>query len=774
MDLSILNPAQREAVLHPGGPLVVYAGAGSGKTRVIVHRIAHLLAERQVPPQCILAVTFTNKAAAEMRERLERLVPGSSLALQVGTFHAICARLLRRYHQQAGIPRDFVIYDEDDQKATIKRILRDLGYDEKRFPPRGIAWQIDQAKNEVRPLAEVEAGPDTPYLRAILVEYEKRMQACKALDFGDLIVRMVQALESDEVLREQLAERFRHVLVDEFQDTNRAQLRLVLALASIHRNVCVVGDDDQSIYRWRGADRRNLLDFRAHYPDAHVVKLEQNYRSTKRILRAAQAVIERALDREPKRLWTENDDGAAIEIVTCPTERDEADLVVEVARELRRSGRRLSDLAVFYRIHAQSRVIEEALRAAAIPYRVVGGVRFYDRAEIKDLLAYLRVLQSPEDDVSLLRILNVPPRGIGKTTVDRLLDRAARTGRGVWEACKEVARERGGGRIADFVTVIETLRAQVDQLPLPDLARTVLEATGYAEALRSENTVESDARVANLDELIGSMEQFVADREDLLRADDVPDGELDAELDGAKPPLAAFLERVTLATEPEGQGTEGDAVTLMTVHAAKGLEFPVVIVAGMEERLFPMRGTRAGEDPEELEEERRLAYVAFTRARERLILSWATTRYLFGNLSTNRRSRFLDEIPASDCRFLDFTTFSQPTSDAAWIEDRRAPPWVSRDATSLAGWIEDRGGSRLERFEAGPRRALTCSPIPSARGEPRLARTDGEGALRVGQRVRHLRYGEGRVVRFGTGSNVEVDFVGYGRKTIRSDFLDPV
>jgi DNA helicase-2/ATP-dependent DNA helicase PcrA len=745
IDLSTLNPPQREAVLHEHGPLVVFAGAGSGKTRVIVHRVAHLVAVRQVPAGRILAVTFTNKAADEMRKRLERLVPGAARELHVGTFHATCARLLRRHHDRAGVPRAFVIYDEADQEAMIKRVLRDLGY-EKLYSPREIARQIERAKQEMKPPSEIQEGHRTEHLRAIIAEYERRMHACKALDFGDLIYRMVRALEDDEPLRKLLAGRFQHVLVDEFQDTNHAQLRLVLALGGTHRNVCVVGDDDQSIYRWRGADRRNILEFRTHCPDAHVVKLEQNYRSTKRILRAAHAVIARALHREPKRLWTHNEEGAKIDVVACLSERDEADLVVAAAREARRSGLGWGALAVLYRMHAQSRVFEEALRAASIPYRVVGGMRFYDRAEVKDLLAYLRVIQSPEDDVSLLRIINVPPRGIGKTTVDRLLERAARAGGGVYAACKEAASERGGEKLADFVALIESLRARAGTLPLPALARAVVEESGYEASLAEQNTPESDARLGNLAELVGSMQEFV----DTWAPEREEEGAA-AGPEGAT--LAAFLERVTLETEAAGEGTPEDSVTLMTVHAAKGLEFPIVIVAGMEEDLFPMRGTRPGEELEELEEERRLAYVAFTRARERLILSWAQSRFLFGDQRRSVRSRFLDELPPSDVRFI----------------GAASPPRTS----SHRAWIEDRGQTRVERDDDRPGRTLTRAPVVAVHTTTRTER-DECGPLRVGQRVQHARYGQGRIARLTGGSNVEVDFgPPHGKRTIRADYLEP-
>jgi DNA helicase-2/ATP-dependent DNA helicase PcrA len=740
-DLSTLNVPQREAVLHERGPLVVFAGAGSGKTRVITHRIAHLIGEHAVPAHRILAVTFTNKAAQEMRERLDRLVPGASDRLVVGTFHSTCARLLRRYHERVGLRRDFNIYDDADQKAMITRVLRDLSFDDRRFPPRSVAHHIERAKQEMTAPSEIDAGLDTESIRTIVAEYERRMSASHALDFGDLIYEMVRALENDNALRTELATRFTHVLVDEFQDTNHAQLRLVLALASVHRNLCVVGDDDQSIYRWRGADRRNILDFRRHFPDAHVVKLEQNYRSTKRILRAAHAIIERAFDREPKELWTENDEGPKVDVIRLGTERDEADLVISKARELKQNGQGLSSLVVFYRIHAQSRVLEEALRSASLPYRVVGGVRFYDRAEIKDLLAYLRVIQVPEDDVSLLRIINTPTRGIGKTSIDRLLDRAAAAGSSVYDACRAAAEERGGNKLAEFVSLIEGLRAKSNELDLAELARTILDETGYAKMLEAENTAEADARVQNLAELIGSMEQFAEDTEE--------------------PTLTAFLERVTLENDV-AQNEEGnrDMVTLMTVHAAKGLEFPWVIVTGMEEQLFPFRGLEPEADPEELEEERRLAYVAFTRARERLMLTWASTRYVFGQPRYSTRSRFLDELPGSDVQRI-----------GGAERESMAP--------ARGTWIEDRGSTRVERFDGRPGRVLTRSAPPSGTSqgpsEAKVQRSGGETTLRLGQKVHHVRYGLGKITKFGTGSppNIDVEFPEVGKKTIRADFLEP-
>ena len=421
-----LNPAQRRAVTHPGGPLLVFAGAGSGKTRVITHRIAFLVREAGVQPWRILAVTFTNKAAGEMRERLEGLLGRAARHVRLGTFHAVCARLLREHAEAVGVPADFTIYDEQDQLTVIKRVLGELNLDPRHHPPRALRGAIGRHKQAMATPETLEATfPEEQVLQRVWAGYEEKLRQAGALDFGDLVSRLARAMAEDEALRAAVAARFEHVLVDEFQDTDRAQMKWLLMLCAGHRNLTVVGDDDQSIYRWRGADRRNILDFRRHFPDAEVVKLEQNYRSTKRILRAAHAVVSRAADREPKRLWTENEEGPPLLVVGAGDELHEARLLVEAIGEMGRDGYGLSDMVVFYRMHAMSRVLEEALRRAGIGYRVVGGVRFYDRAEVKDLLAYLRLLVRPEDDVSLLRVLNTPPRGIGKTTVERLLDAAA-------------------------------------------------------------------------------------------------------------------------------------------------------------------------------------------------------------------------------------------------------------------------------------------------------------------------------------------------------------
>ena len=723
LDLSTLNSPQREAVLHSGGPLVVFAGAGSGKTRVITFRVANLISEHGVAPWRILAVTFTNKAAGEMRERLLGLLGDQGGDVRVGTFHATCARLLRRHGEVVGLSKDFTIYDDQDQLALVKRVLRDSGLDEKRYQPKAMAGRINRAKQEVQGPEDIET-PDawSEVVRRVYTAYEERLHQANALDFGDLIYRTVRALESSETFRAEVVGRFSHVLVDEFQDTNHAQFRLVRLLAEGHRNLCVVGDDDQSIYRWRGADRRNILDFRASFPDATLVKLEQNYRSTQRILRAANAVIARNQDREPKELWTDNPEGDAIFVVRTMDERDEARLVVRGVRELMSQGHRLSDVVVFYRTHAQSRVIEEALRGANIAYRIVGGMRFYDRAEVKDLLGYLRVMTNPADDMSLLRIINTPTRGIGKTTINRLLDRAAQEGRGLWDLLQDddVIAQFGSAarkRLGAFRALMRALRdVAASGAPLGEIGAELVNQSGYADMLRHDDTPEADARFQNIQELVASMDEFERERSDAT--------------------LPEFLENVTLQTSADEQ-SGGDRVTLMTVHAAKGLEFPVVMVTGLEEQVFPFKGTDPWEDPDELEEERRLAYVAFTRAEQRLVLSFAAVRRIFGQQRVGIPSRFLTELPSEDVEWIGGRTSSPAPAPAR--EERHYEPDES--------YVDYGEGSDLAELEG----------------------------LRRGMQVRHPKFGVGEVKEVAPGSppRVSVRFPGWGTRKIIASYLEP-
>ncbi len=566
--------------------MLVFAGAGSGKTRVITYRIANLVAAHHVPPFKILAVTFTNKAADEMRHRLEAILGPATRELWVGTFHAICARLLRRHAEAAGLGKNFVIYDTQDQRAVMNRVLRELELDEKRYPPRALLARIHKEKQEAR-------GPDEMGLESYLdeavqkayVRYEAQLRAANAVDFEDLILRVLRLLEapgtaetSRREAREVLRGHFTHLLVDEFQDTNATQYRLLRAFSARTRNFCVVGDDDQSIYRWRGADVRNIRGFRKDYPEARIVKLEQNYRSTGNIVRGALGVISPSPSRVPKELFTENEQGGAIHVVETANERDEAAYVTRLVREAIASGIDPRSTAVFYRVHAQSRVLEESMRAANLPYQIVGGTKFFDRAEVKDALSYLRVLINPQSDVDLLRVVNVPPRGIGKTTLDRVTSLASSLGVPLIDAMGrlDLAPEVAGAarkRLGQVRELLLALAAEAESSPPADVLRSVLGKTGYRAALEAEGTPEAEARLENLAELEGSMGDYAAE----------------AEASGEVPTVAGFLERVSLNSELDGMEDAG-RTTLMTIHSAKGLEFDAVMLTGMEEDMFPYKG----------------------------------------------------------------------------------------------------------------------------------------------------------------------------------------
>lgn len=629
-----LNAPQQEAVTHVNGPLLVFAGAGSGKTRVITYRIANLLAHHSVAPYRILAVTFTNKAAAEMKERLVRLGSEELVRdLWVGTFHSICCRLLRRYHAEVGLERNFVIYDDSDQKALLARIIRNQGLDDRVYQAKAVLSKIHKQKQEgVRPSEVLLDGYEDRTWVELFDAYERALLAVNAVDFDDLILHVMRIAESDSMAGRELRDRFDYVLVDEFQDTNSIQYRLVRALGN-RGNLCVVGDDDQSIYSWRGANVANIRGFRRDFPDVKIVKLEQNYRSSGNIVRAALGVIAPSRDREPKELWTDAEPGVKVHVRGVSDERVEAGFVVERVQRDIQQGISPEEVAVFYRINAQSRVLEEAFRAAQIPYQVIGGMRFFERAEIKDVMAYLRLVENPRSDADLLRVINTPARGIGNKTIERLLQIAHLEGSSAFQAI-EFAQDDdvlGSGprkKLNEFRKLVDELRDAAKELSPAALARTIVERTGYQKALEKDDTAESDARLENIHEFFGSLEEY----------------ELDAEAAGEEPSLAAYLERVSLIADID---TREDirAVSMMTVHASKGLEFDSVYLTGMEEKMFPYRGLD-GESPEELDEERRLAYVAITRAKKRLTVTHAGVRTLFGHSNYMQPSRFLANIPA--------------------------------------------------------------------------------------------------------------------------------
>jgi ATP-dependent DNA helicase UvrD/PcrA len=630
--LADLNPAQREAVLHTEGPLLVVAGAGSGKTRVLTHRVAHLIAAVGVQPNEILAITFTNKAAGEMRSRLEDLLPDVARRIWILTFHAACGRIFRREAPRLGYKTNFTIYDQADQVRLVKQCLEELERDPKRFPAKGIHEHISSAKNQLVGPAEYRNRVDSFYDQTVAEVYDlyqRRLFAANAVDFDDLLMLTVEVLQRFPEAKERWQKAFRYVLVDEYQDTNHAQYRLLQLLAEKHRNVCVVGDPDQSIYAFRGADIRNILEFERDFGDTTTIPLEQNYRSTNTILRAANAVISHNSERKPKNLWSDLGDGDPVSVLEVEDEHAEARYVAAEIARLVDEGVNGSEIAVFYRTNAQSRVLEDILVRQEIPYQVIGGPRFYERAEVKDLIAYLQVIDNPFDAVSLQRIANRPRRGIGDASLARLQAYADNHGRSLWEAL-EFPEEAGLGpaqarAVNSFRTLVQSLQAGALELPVDELVERTLDRSGYRAALEAERTIEALGRIENLQELVGVAQEYQAT--------------------AADPSLSTFLQEISLFSDQDALRDQQSLVTLMTLHNAKGLEFRAVFMIGMEEGVFPH--SRSLEE-NSLEEERRLAYVGMTRAKEWLTLTHASARALYGNRNYNLPSRFLEELPQEE------------------------------------------------------------------------------------------------------------------------------
>ncbi len=629
MNLSHLNPQQREAVLTVDGPLLLFAGAGSGKTRVLVHRIAHLIREKRVSPWNIFAVTFTNKAAGEMKERVAGLLGQRADDTWISTFHSAGVRILRKHANRLDYGESFVIYDDGDQMTLIKECLEELKLNPKIFNPRAVESRIDAAKNELIEPADYPVDDFFNEQVARVYElYAKKLKANNAVDFGDLLLLPVKLFEGHPEVLRAYRDRLHYLMVDEYQDTNRAQYRLIQLLAGERQNLCVVGDDDQSIYRWRGADVRNILDFEKDFPEATVIKLEQNYRSTKNILRAAGEVVRHIAHRKDKALWTENEAGERIVYYTGRTDKEEAAFVVQQIQRLRGAGDlRLADFAVFYRTNAQSRVFEDELRRQNIPYVIYGGTRFYDRMEIKDILSYLWVLANPADGLHLRRIINVPGRGIGKVTVEKLEQFAAQRGLSFFDALP-LAGEAGvtgttAKKILAFHQLLLNLQVLMKGERLSHFVQTLIERSGYLEELRAEDTLEAEGRIENLEELVNVVADYEAGT--------------------TEPSLQGFLDQVSLVSDIDKLDDKSQALPLMTLHLAKGLEFDVVFFVGMEEGLLPH--IRSLDTPEEMDEERRLTYVGMTRARKRLFLCNAERRRVFGNEQFNLPSRFLEDVP---------------------------------------------------------------------------------------------------------------------------------
>jgi DNA helicase-2/ATP-dependent DNA helicase PcrA len=702
--LDPLNGEQRRAVTHGTGPLLILAGAGSGKTRVLTHRIAYLLRDMGVPPWRILAVTFTNKAAREMRERLGRLLPEAVVGeLTVGTFHAFCARLLRRHARAVGIEPGFAIYDEADQRALLRQAMEEAGFGDRLLPPGAIAATISNAKNELRGPADLSVAAKGQLERATALvwpRYEQLLRDNNALDFDDLLLFAVRLFEIDDEALNKWQDRFEHILVDEYQDTNRAQYVLLRYLTGWKQNLAVVGDDDQSVFSWRGADLRNILDFERDFPNTTVVKLEQNYRSTQRILDAAHSIVRNNASRKEKRLWTDRAGGADVVVLEAYDERHEAETIAREVERLRREGEATGprDVAILYRTNAQSRAIEDTFRAFGLAYQVVGGVSFYERREVKDVIHYLRLIRNPRDSVALTRVINVPPRGIGAKSQE-----AVRSG----DLTALPPRQRAA--LSEFERLLIDLRAAAGERDLLGLIDHVLERSGYAAYLQ-DGTQEGEDRLENVLELRSLAEEFLS----LPRDEQLP----------------SFLEQVALVSDQDQYNEATPAATLITLHAVKGLEFPIVFLTGMEEGVFPH--ARSLEEEDEIEEERRLCYVGVTRAMHRCFLSWARQRTLFGRTASNPPSRFLRELPhdgvewrgGTEAEERDLWAELDVERDRARYDARRA----ARREEALVGLSSEWTGSR---GNGGPRER------PSAPATTRF---------RAGQKVRHPRFGEGIVV----------------------------
>ncbi|PWT17225.1 DNA helicase PcrA [Bacillus subtilis] len=689
--LSGLNPVQQEAVKTTDGPLLLMAGAGSGKTRVLTHRIAYLMAEKHVAPWNILAITFTNKAAREMKERVESILGPGADDIWISTFHSMCVRILRRDIDRIGINRNFSILDTADQLSVIKGILKERNLDPKKFDPRSILGTISSAKNELtepEEFSKVAGGYYDQVVSDVYADYQKKLLKNQSLDFDDLIMTTIKLFDRVPEVLEFYQRKFQYIHVDEYQDTNRAQYMLVKQLAERFQNLCVVGDSDQSIYRWRGADITNILSFEKDYPNASVILLEQNYRSTKRILRAANEVIKNNSNRKPKNLWTENDEGIKISYYRGDNEFGEGQFVAGKIHQLHSTGKRkLSDIAILYRTNAQSRVIEETLLKAGLNYNIVGGTKFYDRKEIKDILAYLRLVSNPDDDISFTRIVNVPKRGVGATSLEKIASYAAINGLSFFQAIQQVdfigVSAKAANALDSFRQMIENLTNMQDYLSITELTEEILDKTEYREMLKAEKSIEAQSRLENIDEFLSVTKNFEQKSEDKTLVAFLTDLALIADID-------------QLDQKEEESGGK-DAITLMTLHAAKGLEFPVVFLMGLEEGVFPH--SRSLMEEAEMEEERRLAYVGITRAEQELYLTNAKMRTLFGRTNMNPESRFIAEIPDDLLENLNEKKETRATS-ARKVQPRRGPvsrpvSYASKTGGDTLNWaVGDKAGHK--------------------------------------------------------------------------------
>lgn len=766
IDIDSLNPAQKEAVLCTEGPLLVLAGAGSGKTRVLTHRIAHLVEDLGVAPWQIMAITFTNKAAAEMRERLGGLIGSNARGMWVSTFHSMCVRILRADCERIGFSQGFTIYDDDDSKRLMKQILEELNVDPKRYPINALRNRISKAKNDlIVPEVFIDQYKDAmnQVVGRVYKRLQERLQALNAFDFDDLLMYTWLLLKHNNDVLQAYQNRFKYLLVDEYQDTNHAQYVLTQLLAEANKNIMVVGDDDQSIYSWRGADLRNILDFEKDYPEAHVVKLEENYRSVGNILAAANAVIDNNVTRKRKKLFTSQEDGEKISVYMASDERDEGRWIASEIEKQHAAGIPYDQIALFYRTNAQSRMLEDMLLRAGVPYRLVGGTRFFDRAEIRDVMAYLNLVVNPANDIAAHRVINVPRRGIGKTTIEHI-DYVARENECTFLQAAELCTADDAIRlstrkaIAEFVALIHEASSYAGELRR--VVETIVERSGIIGALQAENSDEAAGRIENIQELFGVVDEYVQSHDDDDALFEPPSAEQDENAEAEKPPvrtfqaqsLSDFTEWIMLRTDMDTMSEDGSAVTLMTIHSAKGLEFDCVFVAGMEETLFPH--SNSSFDPQGLEEERRLAYVAITRARKRLYLTNAFTRTIFGQSTANPASRFIAEIP----------------------QELRKSVGTGSSGFSGSGW-EKRGSRRGiagSGTEAGGGRVFGTSSASGSRSRKESRDTGKKAAAKMsfarGDKVDHKVFGKGTIVKV-DGDTLHVKFARSGQtKKLLKDY----
>ncbi len=749
--IDVLNDKQKEAVLSTEGPCLVIAGAGSGKTKVLTHKIAYLMQEKNVKPWSILAITFTNKAANEMKERVENLIGDVAKDMWIGTFHSICVRILRRYIDRIGFTSSFIIFDSSDQRTLVKQCLKQLNVDDKMLNDRAVLSEISNAKNEM-------LEPDAYKLRTnneirketiakIYELYQKRLRENNAIDFDDIINYTIRILSENPDVLEYYSNKFEYVLVDEYQDTNKAQFTLVSILAARHGNITVVGDNDQGIYSFRGADITNILNFEKDFPGTKIIKLEQNYRCTQNILDAANAVIKNNETKYEKKLWTENGKGGMITVFRGNDEYDEANFVVENINRLRREEyMTYNDFAVLYRMNSQSRSIEDILRRENVPYKIIGGLKFYERKEIKDTIAYLRLIQNPSDNLSLTRIINEPKRGIGKTSLDNVQQIAVQSETSMYDVIKR-ADEFGLNRVfvnsREFVSQIEELRAKKDNIKISDLIKETLNKTGYTKALEDEDTTEAETRLENIEEFLTVAMEF--------------------EEQMAENSLEEFLEGITLSSDLDNADDQEDSVTLMTLHSAKGLEFPVVFLVGMEEGIFP--GYKSIGEPKELEEERRLCYVGITRAKQNLFISCARQRTIFGSTSCNQVSRFVKEIPKELMDGFDENFEDKPQKT---YEDYQYE-WKYGNS-HVTSYTSDEVKSSKPAMQYSFRTAESF--LNNLTKKPANASVD-ISIYRAGQRVYHKKFGEGKinyVEAEGDDAKVDITFDKIGHKRLMAKY----